>query len=665
MINHVRMPARSPFLLFALVALLYTASGMLPGRVLVPMDIPRDCGAWKHDPSVRVKVSNSLLSDVPTQNVPWDLAARRHLEHSEMPWMNQLAGRGEHLFANPIAGLLSPFTWFRIALGLRGWAWSIFFKIFIAACSMYWFARAATLERLPASISALVYACSGYSVVWAYHAQTNVFALAPALAAAGLAQSDRPSGRNVLLVAAMAAILTAGGHPEGLFVAVVSITIFLIAARKRIVPFLAAAFAGFLMIGIQLVPFLLVLGRSHVVLARTEQLALRFRKLSIISLILPGYLGSPLRSELDLTGLFSNADNFSQRNGAFIGALVLLAIVVTFRGLPALIRRGVVIAGVAFVLSVNVPGLSLVVRLIPLMKWVAAEYFALAFVLFGALAAGPAVLSIANERRRKLAMLVTVSGCLLLLAGAIPSIAPALLSTLAHAGISQLQRSGLLHQAQSVYDARLATYLDAARWTALRRLLAPGLFWLAAGIGLLLRRRAIVIAAALLELVAFGYGFAPSIRTSEIAPEPPALTRIRKADPSGRFLMASSNEVLPPNLATLFGIRDLHAYDILTSEVETRSLLSTGYDSFSFGLPPDPTPSQYAALAAGGVRFFVTWHGAIELPGAVPQPLPRNNPPPGLVAGTICSVVGMLLLAALMWASRAQDGPKEFRSAPA
>ncbi|HEV8658199.1 MAG TPA: hypothetical protein VGS96_06190, partial [Thermoanaerobaculia bacterium] len=234
-------------ILFVALSLLYTAPGMLPGRRLVPLDIPNDYLAWKHDPAVRVRVSNSLLSDVPLQKVPWDIVARRLLARGEMPWRNPYTGDGEHLFANPLAAQLSPFTWPRLMLGLQGWPWTVFLKLVVAMLSMYWFATALGASELAASISAIVFALSGYSIVWALYPHTNVFVVLPALAASAMQ-------RRVFTTAIIAALATAGGHPETLCVGVIAIFAFIPSVR-----FLLSSLSGFLLLGVQLVPFAILL----------------------------------------------------------------------------------------------------------------------------------------------------------------------------------------------------------------------------------------------------------------------------------------------------------------------------------------------------------------------------------------------------------------------
>src|SRR3954447_21624847 len=70
---------RRALLLFTAVALLYCGAGLIPGRVLAPVDLVADTGAWKGDLASRVRVSNSLLSDVVAQFMAWDAEVLRLL----------------------------------------------------------------------------------------------------------------------------------------------------------------------------------------------------------------------------------------------------------------------------------------------------------------------------------------------------------------------------------------------------------------------------------------------------------------------------------------------------------------------------------------------------------------------------------------------------------
>ena len=605
---------------------------MLPGRRLVPLDIPRDYLAWKHDPAVRVRVSNSLLSDVPLQLAPWDSEARRLLAGGEMPWRNRFTGDGEHLFANPLAALLSPFTWPRLLFGLRGWAITVFLKLLVAMLSMYWLARVVGGSEFAASMSAIVFALCGYSIVWALYPQTNVLVVLPALAASALQ-------RRFVITALIAALATAGGHPETLAVGVIAIFVFLAfecgagspagPSRLRAGPTLLSLLAGFLLLGVQLVPFTILLTRSHIRFARLEQVAPAFRRFTLPALFLPGFLGSPLRAEIDLTGAV-HAENFHQRSGVYIGALALMAIALTFRRLAPVYRRVLWIALGALVLSLALPGVSHALQAIPIVKWIAFEYYACAFVLFASLAAGPAIEMVSPPRW------LAIVGILLIMGGSIPAIAPRMLERSARTGIERLRAAGHLQQSAEVYEQRLAGYLAAAKWTAVRRLAIPGVCFLAFAFG---RRRALMAAAVTLELLAFGAGYNPSIQVEEIARQPDLIGAI----PRGPWMIASSTIVFPPNLATLFGVRNIRAYDILTSEDFTRRLQPAGYDALHWDMPVIPSPEQQRALAALGVRYYIAPDRVIEIANPRPAPPVQNAPPEGLLVGLIVSAIGAVL----------------------
>src|ERR1043165_89639 len=177
-------------IVFALAALLFTAKGFLPGRVFLPLDLVLDYGAWKHDPNVRVKVSNSLLTDSIMEFRHWDHEVRRLVASGQFPWKNIWAGDGQHLFANPEASLLSPLTWLRIGLGDRGWVLNAFLKLFLAGLGMWWRARVATgCGWRSALVAGFVYMTCGYMTVWLLSPHTNVYALLPWPGAAAATKS--------------------------------------------------------------------------------------------------------------------------------------------------------------------------------------------------------------------------------------------------------------------------------------------------------------------------------------------------------------------------------------------------------------------------------------------------------------------------------------------
>lgn len=651
-------------LLFLAVALLYVSPGLLPGRTFAPLDLPLDTGAWKDDPTVRLRVSNSLLFDVVTQFIPWDTEVMRLLRDGQPPWVNRFAGDGAPLFANPQTALFSPFTWPRLLLGLEGWGWMALLKLLTASFCMFWFARELEVPRGQATLSAIVYATAGYTIVWLLYPITHVFVLLPGLAAAGLRLMNAPQLRNAVYVIFFAALCTAGGHPETLFVGVAGIGVFLLWEGERreqlrkLIPVAVGAAIGFLLLAVQTVPFLMLLTDSYAEVLRPS-MPHAFRGWAVLSQVFPGVLGTPLASELDLTAI-PLAENFNLRTGGYVGGIVLLLLVVAFRHLPGALKRGLVIGTVALIVSWHPPGLWAAARHVPVIRVLTLEYAALLFVLFGALAAGPAVAIVAARRRRKLGPALVLTGVLALAGGTLPLLpgGRALIQHQAVNGIEMLRERGHLRQAKSVYEARLATYLAAADVTALRRVAIPGACLLFAGLALLTRSRHRVMLlgiAAAAELIAFGAGFNPSVRGTSIPPEPPVLQAVRQLDPKRQFLIAEHFEILPANLSTLYQVRDAISYDALSRTPRVTQLQPAGFDALMHTFNPTLAPEEVQALAPLGVRFVLSRGdvagarrvagppapavGVYEVPNAIPQAVPQNRRPTGFAAGAILSLL--------------------------
>jgi hypothetical protein len=407
---------------------------------------------------------------------------------------------------------------------------------------------------------------------------------------------------------------------------------------------------------VPLAPFLALLRDSYAEVLR-PRIAHPLRVWGALSQILPGILGSPLQGELDLTAV-PLAENFNLRAGGFIGAIVLLAIVLAWRGLTPSLKRGLAIGAVALLASWYPPGLWPVLRHVPVLRVLTLEYGVALFVLFGSLAAGPALFILAARQRRKIGSALALAGLLAAIAGLFPLVAPGPLKGIARTGIAALRERGHLRQAPEVYEERLGYYVSAAGLTTVRRVALPGACWLLAGIALALplrRRMAMLTIAAAGELLAFGIGFNPAVKMTDVPPEPDVVREIRLRDPERQFLLAEHFEVFPANLATLYQVRDAISYDSLNQKPRVEELLPRGYDPLLHTFHPILAPEEVQKLGAIGVRWVLSRGdvagatriagppppavGVYEVPNAVPQPLPANNIPPGLILGAVISLL--------------------------
>ncbi|HUP45569.1 MAG TPA: hypothetical protein VM779_08665 [Thermoanaerobaculia bacterium] len=657
-------------------ALVLTFPGFLPGRVLLPLDHPRDQGAWKPDPNARYEISNKIVSDPIYEYLAWDIEIRRLLQSGQLPWRNQWAGEGAHLYANPETALFFPFTWPRLLFGARGWAFTALLKLWAGGLGLWWLSRLLGADRRFALTGAAVYAASGYMTMWLLFPHTNVFAVLPWLAGSALMFLRAPSRRWATAVIIGAALATAGGHPETLFHGVICVAIFLLAVTwkraspKRLASLAILAWTGFLLIAVQLVPFAVALSKSDIVKTRSAAESHRVRVFAAAAQLLPGFLGSPLRGELDLSGIAQpEAENFNERNAGYAGAITLLVIALAWRRLSRELRIGIVIGVATLIVAWKLPLIEDVIRVLPLFSIAANERFPLVFVLFAS-AALPAALTIvaSDHPRRKLGIAIAAAGFTLAAISAVPAL-PAgrdLVVSGARSGIERMQERGFLHKSPEYYEERLGHYLEGLRSVALRRVAAPLALIGIAGVALAgSRRRGAVIGATIVaEMVLFAWGYAPAVRVRDGAMVPAAIADIHRLDPDNEFLIAASEQVYDANLATIHRLRDIRSYDVLQEHARIAGLAALGYSRESRAFPPQLPPESATGLAREGVKWFLSRHqppgsvrvggaaspaaGVYELPDAVPTEPPPNGAPAGITAGMLISIVALLGAVALV-----------------
>lgn len=661
----------------AFIAALFVAPAFLPGRVLLPVDLVRDYGAWKTSPLERVATSNRLLADPLIEFAAWDHVSRSLIAEGRFPWRNPFAAGGAHLFANPESALLSPFVWPRLTFGVHGWAITGFLRLFVAGIAMYWLMRVLGGTILAALLGGAIYMMSGYVVVWLLYSHATVFALLPALAAAVLRSLDHATPRALAVVVVLSALASAGGHPETLAHLVVGFGVFLAVhglltkpwRRGAVVRTALAALAGLLLLGVQLVPFFGALRESWLYGARDDHRS-GFRIHAVAAQLLPGYLGTPLKSEIELTGFFPHGENFNERTGGFIGLSAFLILLAGARSLPVLHRRMVLVGGVLLLVSWRTPVLWWLVHKIPLFSHAANERFSSAFVML----AVPAIALIVFQARRfpRLGMFLLVLGAVAAAGGLFLSSewSLSLVQRAANWGIGELMERAYLTKPAAFYQERLATYIEGIQGTAFRRAFLPGLCWLVAGVGLRRSQPLVVAAALVCELLAFGIGYNPVVRVEgEHALRPPRVVeQLQTIDAWEAAPVAVLGDAIPANLLTFYNVRDLRSYDVMQPMAYVQRLAGAGYDPVAREFPDRGDAQFVQQLRALGARFIIgrsTPEGTVqvgglpspgvglyEIVGAASSPSPSNAPPTGVLAGLIVSFVGLLLAGAVVSTAR-------------
>jgi hypothetical protein len=308
-------------------------------------------------------------------------------------------------------------------------------------------------------------------------------------------------------------------------------------------------------------------------------------------------------------------------------------------------------------------------RHIPGVRLAAPEWTSVVAVLFLAAATGPALIAVAGSGvRRWPAVLIATAGALLIAGGlalSTPAARPFLQRT-ALRKMESLRSAGALRLPATVYQGRMVRYLNGMSHTAIRRAALPGIGWLLFGAGLAARRRrSLLIGVGLaVELASFGIGYLPAVKISDIPPEP---RWVSMGSSWASWSLASAPELLPPNLSTLYGARDIRSFDVLETRPYLDRLAACGYDVKQQAFPSLVFLSQVECLGRLGVRYYLdrssvpgATHvgggpppepGFYELALFTPSRTPAQASPPGFELGVILSSAAFLLITAVAAAS--------------
>jgi hypothetical protein len=370
---------------------------------------------------------------------------------------------------------------------------------------------------------------------------------------------------------------------------------------ERMAGLAAAAIAGSLVAGIQLVPFIAQLGRASL---SADRAAAGFGLFHLPIADLSSWLVPNAKGNPGIDGLLGRAPNYNESTGfATVAALVLAPLGVWWgwakerAATLALSLIAVLAAGVVYgpltPLAGRLPGLSVSgnERLLSVLCLVAAVLAGLGL---------EAMLDRQPAMRRWPSRILYIAG----VAGLAAMIAAGLLLLRRGRGVDQLLPFGP--------RATIGFWLLVAA-LSLGTALAVGASWL---LGMDRRLTAGAIAGlVLVEVAMFAGPFNPRVPFTDVPPRSVALDWL-KSD-AGTGSVAAVGLTLAPESATLYGIRDARGYDVLIDRRE-RAFWSTadpGYHDEALLTLLERPDSRF--LAAAGVTDIMTPVDAV-VPGTVP-----------------------------------------------
>jgi hypothetical protein len=462
---------------------------------------------------------------------------------------------GSPFFANPQSALLFPLNWVALIVPVA-WAFALIAILKVAAIGLatYWFLRVRALHPLAALMGAISFMWSGLVIVWLQWSYATTLIFFPMLFASVECLRIRPGRRAIALVALTVALGVWAGYPQGLALALASASAWALwrahgAAVSFLLRYAGGVALGLVLASIQLLPFL-EYARLSAVLATREAwmptMSVSFR--SAINLLVPYYYGSPTGG--DYWGEW-NFNETAVSVGLAPWLLFPLALIARRAGALFFALMAIVAGLRLYGLGPELAG-SLVInfRLAPLVVF--------PLCMLGAI--GMDTLLTERDRpspRQRLA--VTIAFVALV----------AVVFFSFTADYATMRRLGLAAVSPARYLWFLALFTTSAA-LCLIGVSRRGSAWALALIGIQFA-----------GLVPLALSYNSVIDARLLYPTPPALVHLQQevAQAPGRVLMA-------PNLAMLYGLEGVAAYDGMTprhldeairSETSALNLLGSGY----------------------------------------------------------------------------------------
>ena len=549
-------PDAASILALIILPFLVFGRALMPGRVLSSADVLFTTYPWRGlAPGLRP--GNDLLTDPAHLFQPWLIYAASEVWQGRIPLWNPHVFAGSPFFANPQSGLLFPLNWVALIVPIASaFALIAILKVAAIGLATYWLLRVRSLHPLAALMGAISFMWSGLVIVWLQWSYATALIFFPMLFASVECLRIRPGRRAVALVALTVALGVWAGYPQGLALALASASAWALwRARGAGVPFLwryaAGVALGLALASIQLLPFIEYARLSAVLATRETWMApmsVSFR--SAINLLMPYYYGSPTGGD------YWGEWNFNETAASVgLAPLLLLTLALIAR------RHGAwVFALMAIVGGLGLYGLgpemanagSLVInfRLAPLVVF---PLCVLGAVGMDALFTEPDLLSSRQRAVIRIAFFAVVAAVFLSFAS----------------DYATMRRLGLAAVSSGRYLWFIVLFTTSAA-LCLIGVARRGSAWALALLG---------VQFAGLAPLALSYN--PVIDARLFYPTPPALVRLQQEvrEAPGRVLMA-------PNLAMLYGLEGVAAYDGMTPrhldeairpETNALNLLGSGY----------------------------------------------------------------------------------------
>lgn len=156
-----------PWLGFLLLICLFLAPALMPGKVLLPLDVVVQAWPPWQQPNQPVAVHNPLITDVVDYIFPLKAFVAEQVKLGQLPLWNPFVLGGYPLTYNTQAGLFYPLSLFYYLLPAATAVDTVIFaQLFLGAAFMFAYLRQLKLRRVAAWVGTAVFLFNGMMIVW-------------------------------------------------------------------------------------------------------------------------------------------------------------------------------------------------------------------------------------------------------------------------------------------------------------------------------------------------------------------------------------------------------------------------------------------------------------------------------------------------------------------
>jgi len=298
-----------PTLLIVIVFRKFIFGGQIPipGDILIGGYYPWLDSIWGFPVSVPVK--NSLPSDIISIIYPWRILGINILKSGHLPLWDDTILLGAPLLANFQAALLNPVNiLFFVVNHLTAWGIQIILQPIISIIGMFMFLKAKKLSSYASVFGAMLYAFSGFSIVWLeYNSIGYTLALIPFIFWA-------IEKKRMFLLSIFVCLQVFSGYPQ-----IVIYTLIFAFLYKRTVSTILGLTSGLLLSAVQLIPAY-EMSRLSIRAFDTVAQAASIKNLPIthiITFFIPDFYGNPTTANYWSAGSYDNFAFYISSVGVF------------------------------------------------------------------------------------------------------------------------------------------------------------------------------------------------------------------------------------------------------------------------------------------------------------------------------------------------------------